>query len=119
MTPFMQVAKALADENRVRILLFLEDHELCLCQIIELLGLSPSTISKHVSILANAGLIVVRKEGRWHYYRRPSIPAPAVAAAYQFLKISCVDSVQIRIDKKTLKQVLNMDKEELCCHYTN
>jgi DNA-binding transcriptional ArsR family regulator len=114
----MKVAKALADENRIRILLFLDSHELCLCQIIELLKLSPSTVSKHVSILANAGLIEVRKEGRWHYYRRPGNPEPATAATYQFLKNSGVDSDQIRLDKRALKQVLNMDKEELCCHYT-
>jgi ArsR family transcriptional regulator, arsenate/arsenite/antimonite-responsive transcriptional repressor len=119
MTQFMKVAKALADENRIRILLFLESQELCLCQIIELLKLSPSTVSKHVSVLANAGLIEVRKEGKWHYYRRPGSPEPAVAAAYQFLENSGVASAQIRLDKKALKQVLKMDKEELCRHYAN
>ncbi len=119
MTQFMKIAKALADENRIRILLFLDDEELCLCQIIELLQLSPSTVSKHVSILINAGLIEVRKEGRWHYYRRPDVPLPAVTAAYEFLRNSRVDSAQIQSDKKALQKVLKADKEELCRHYAN
>jgi ArsR family transcriptional regulator len=117
MTQFMKIAKALADENRIRILLFLDDEELCLCQIIELLRLSPSTVSKHVSILAAAGLIEVRKDGRWHYYRRPAVPQPSVAAAFEFLRNSRVDSAQIHSDKKALLKVLKADKEELCRHY--
>jgi DNA-binding transcriptional ArsR family regulator len=119
MRQFMQVAKALADENRIRILLFLDQTELCLCQVIELLHLSPSTVSKHVSILAHAGLVEVRKEGRWHYYRRREVPEPAVAAAYDFLNHARIDSPQIRLDRKALKKVLGVDKEELCGHYTN
>ena len=61
------------DENRVRVLLFLRDgKELCLCQIVEMLGLAPSTVSKHMAILHQAGLVESRKEGRWIYYRLPA-----------------------------------------------
>src|SRR5690349_10767483 len=57
MREFMAITKALADENRVRVLLALQGGELCVCQITELFGLSASTISKHLSILYRAGLV--------------------------------------------------------------
>jgi AhpD family alkylhydroperoxidase len=47
------------------------DGELCVCQMIELLGLAPSTVSKHISILRPAELLESRKDGRWIYYRLP------------------------------------------------
>ncbi len=65
----MIVIKALADENRVRILMVLRGRELCVCEIIDLLGLAPSTVSKHMSILKNAHLVESRKDSRWVYYR--------------------------------------------------
>ncbi len=54
MWDFMSITKALADENRVRMLLALQKQELCVCQIIELVKLAPSTVSKHMSILRAA-----------------------------------------------------------------
>ena len=63
MREFMTVIKALAEENRVRVVLALRERELCVCQIVELLGLAPSTVSKHLSILYQAGLLESRKDG--------------------------------------------------------
>ena len=69
MDDFVAITKALSDPHRVRALLALRKGELCVCQIIELLGLAPSTISKHMSILKQAGLVDSRKDSRWVYYR--------------------------------------------------
>ena len=69
MRDFMAISKALADEQRVRVLLALQRGELCVCQVVELLGLATSTVSKHMSILKQARLVESRKEGRWMYYR--------------------------------------------------
>lgn len=66
---FVRVAKALADEGRVRALLALAGGELCLCQLVDLLGLAPSTVSRHVKELCAAGLVTRRKQGKWHYFR--------------------------------------------------
>lgn len=65
------VTKALADIQRLRILMLLRSGELCVCQIIEVLRLAPSTVSKHLSILSDAGLVDFRKDGRWAYFRLP------------------------------------------------
>ena len=63
MREFMNITKALADENRVRMLMALRGGELCVCQITELFGLAPSTMSKHLSMLFQAGLVESRKDG--------------------------------------------------------
>jgi DNA-binding transcriptional ArsR family regulator len=51
MKDVLAIAKALADENRTRVLMFLRAGELCVCQIMEMMGLAPSTVSKHLNIL--------------------------------------------------------------------
>ena len=117
MRQLMQVTRALSDENRVRIVMFLTHSELCLCQIIELLKLSPSTVSKHMSILIQAGLVDVRKEGRWHYYGFPEDPEPIVSAAYDFLHRANPKTPNLEKEHRLLQEVLKVDKEELCRHY--
>ena len=115
MREFMTITKALADPNRVRVLLALRSGELCVCQITELFGLAPSTISKHLSILNHAGLIVSRKTERWVYYRLADNSAPvAVREALDWVKKSLGKSEQVVADGKRLKQVLKMDLQEIC-----
>lgn len=77
MREFLAITKALSDETRVRALLALRDGELCLCQIIELLGLAPATVSKHIDMLVQAGLVERRKDGRWCFFRLAGRKAPA------------------------------------------
>ena len=72
----MAITKALSDPNRVRILLALKHGELCVCQITELFGFAPSTVSRHLSILHHAHLILSRKSERWVYYRLDDPAAP-------------------------------------------
>ena len=65
----LRVTKALSDGQRIRIMMLLRGGELCVCRIVEVLALAPSTVSKHLSILNEADLVEVRKDGRWAYYR--------------------------------------------------
>jgi ArsR family transcriptional regulator, arsenate/arsenite/antimonite-responsive transcriptional repressor len=69
MREFLLVLKALANPVRARIVKLLEERELCVCDIIEVIGLKQSTISKHLNILKNAGLVDDRKDGTWAFYR--------------------------------------------------
>ena len=69
MKKVLTITKALADENRLRALGMLWNGELCVCRIIEMLQLAPSTVSKHMSILKQAGLVETRRAGKWTYYR--------------------------------------------------
>ena len=115
MFAFLNITKALADENRVRALLALRGRELCVCQIIELLKLAPSTVSKHMSILKQACLVYGRKEGRWMYYRLADERAPAeVKEAVAWMQKSLSHNKRIREDAKQLKEILKIDREILC-----
>ncbi len=70
----LAITNAHADESRVRELLALRHGQLCVCQIVELPQLAASTVSKHLSILWQAGLVESRKTGRWVYYMIPEDP---------------------------------------------
>lgn len=110
----MPILKALADENRVRILMALRGGELCACQIIELMGLAPSTVSKHLSILKNAGLIESRKDGRWMYFELAPDEVTPVSEALQFISSNSKNDEQVKFDKKRLKAILDIDPVSLC-----
>ena len=115
MREFMAVTKALADANRVRILLALQGGELCVCQITELFGLAASTTSKHLSTLYQAGLLDSRKDGRWIYYSLPGEGAsgPAREAIRWVTKALAADP-RTAEDAAHLKKILMMDPAELC-----
>ena len=115
MKDFLNITKALSDENRLRMLMALRDGELCVCQITELTGLAMSTVSKHLSILYQAGLVNARKEGRWMYYSLPGKGAHAAGReAVTWVRRSLAESERIAEDTKRLKKVLAMDVTELC-----
>lgn len=120
MREFMNITKALADEKRVRMLLALRDGELCVCQITELFGLAPSTVSKHLSILYQAGLAEFRKEGRWIYYRLPGKEASrTIRRALDWVGKSVEENAQVAADSARLRRIMAMDPVELCkrqCH---
>jgi DNA-binding transcriptional ArsR family regulator len=114
MREFLAVVKALADESRTRIVLALRDRELCVCQIVELLRLAPSTVSKHMAILKQAGLVESRKEGRWVHYRLSesagSLSAQVADLAAEWLR----KDARVREDARRLKEILKLDRETLC-----
>ncbi|MFT5702191.1 MAG: ArsR family transcriptional regulator [Desulforhopalus sp.] len=68
MKTFIRVMKALSDPNRVRVLKLLQEKELCVCEIKEVLGLAQSTVSKHMKILEDAGLVEKDRQGTWMIY---------------------------------------------------
>jgi DNA-binding transcriptional ArsR family regulator len=115
MKNYLYVTKALSDANRVRMLCALRGGELCVCQLIELLQLAPSTVSKHLSILNQADLVESRKNGRWVYYRLPHKPAPGVAARMTKETFRALaGSPVIREDEARMDAIRNADLEELC-----
>jgi ArsR family transcriptional regulator len=88
---------------------------LCVCQITELFGFAPSTVSKHLSILHQAGLIRSRKTERWVYYRLPGRSAPVpVRQALEWVRISVAESEETLGDAKKLKTILQTDLAVIC-----
>ncbi len=68
MSEAVKLLKALADETRLRILNLVCRRELCVCQIVEVLGIGQSKASRHLATLRHAGLVTDRREGLWMYY---------------------------------------------------
>ena len=105
----LAVTKALSDGQRLRILMLLHDGELCVCQIVAVLRLANSTVSKHLSILAAAGLVDLRKDGRWAYYKI----APGERAR-RWMHGGLESDAQIRADRAALKKIKQQSLEVLC-----
>lgn len=109
------VLKAAAGPTRARILKMLEGGELCVCQIVAVLRLSQSTVSKHLSLLRAAGLVEERKDGRWIHFRL----AEQGVNEYALPLLSLVrtwlqrDPVLLR-DEERAARIRRMSAEELC-----
>jgi ArsR family transcriptional regulator len=69
MREFIKVMKALSDPNRVKMIKMLQRRVMCVCELQGALGLAQSTVSKHLKILEDAGMIAFSKEGLWVNYR--------------------------------------------------
>ncbi len=118
MQAFLNIAKALGDPARLRVLLSLRGGELCLCHCIALLQLAPSTVSKHLDLLYQAGLVERRKAGRWCYFRLPGRnAAPAVRSALRWVDTALADLPESRADAARVAQLRGVDLQELACCY--
>lgn len=62
------ICKALSDSNRLQIVHMLSDGEKCGCKLLEAFDITQPTLSHHMKILCESGLVNGRKEGKWHYY---------------------------------------------------
>ena len=111
----LDVLKALADETRLRALCALRGGELCVCRLIALLELAPSTVSKHLSLLRAARLVECRKEGRWIYYRLPrKFPGSSTGKLLALLFKDIEGTDRIVSDRKRLKTICKENMESLC-----
>ena len=82
-----RIGKAIDHPLRVRALAALREGELCVCELVELFGLAPSTISKHMSVIADAGLVERRRAGQWTYYALPEDPEGPIARAIEIITL--------------------------------
>ncbi|MGE5483410.1 MAG: ArsR/SmtB family transcription factor [Ignavibacteriales bacterium] len=112
---YEMVLRAAADRSRARILKLLEDDELCVCQVVAVLGLGQSTVSKHLSILREAGLIEDRKEGRWVFYRLGSSGINRYSVSILgLLRTWLNDDEMIAGDAERLRVIRETPVEEAC-----
>lgn len=113
MFDFLTTCRALADENRIRILMALRGRQLCVCQVTAFLDLAPSTTSKHLSILRQARLIESNKQGRWVYYGlAEDSPRPNIREALAWMKGSLAADPTIIEDEARIAEILRA--EEAC-----
>lgn len=81
------ICKALGDSNRLKIIQMLSDGEKCACKLLERFEITQPTLSHHMKILYECGLIDIRKEGKWNHY---SLNCDTLNAFKQFIgDLSC------------------------------
>ena len=118
MQEFLAITRALSDESRLRALLSVKDGELCVCQIIEVLGLAPATVSKHMNLLQQAGLVTRRKEGKWHFYRLADGNAsPLARRALEWVRNELDRNPVVREDGRRIRRVRRQELGELSACY--
>ncbi|HVP13172.1 MAG TPA: metalloregulator ArsR/SmtB family transcription factor [Phycisphaerae bacterium] len=118
MRSLLDIAGALGDETRVRALLALRNGELCLCHLVGLLRLAPSTVSRHMDLLVRAGLVERRKEGRWAHFRLAGREAPPhVRQALRWVVETLEKDKAIAQDAKRLAGIRCCDLKELAACY--
>ena len=108
----VSIFKALSDSNRLRILKMLQMRDLCVCEITDVLELAPSTVSKHLSVLREAGFINEEKDGKWVNYKLNTKPSdPASASLISMMHVLLEDVEMIQKDRKAVQTV---DRAVLC-----
>jgi ArsR family transcriptional regulator len=116
MEQLLEIAAALTEEPRVRLIAACRDEELCACQLSALLGSTPPETARHLSILRDAHLIVGREEGKWIYYRRVDREGRSelVERAYALVDSAVEGSERLGADARELARILEETPVELC-----
>lgn len=86
------IFKAFCDENRIRIIQLLRSGEKCACRLLEEINVTQPTLSHHMKILCEAGIVTGRKEGKWTHY---SISEKGAKQAQECLKILTLSLIHI------------------------
>lgn len=108
----VSAAKGLAHPVRLRLLDMLASGELCVCQMIAVVGLAPSTVSQHLSVLAHGGLVAERKQGRLVFYRLRT-DGPAGSLLPPLLGLLAGDPTA-RADREVVARLRRVPVAELC-----
>ena len=105
------VFRAVSDPTRLRILNLLRRGELCVCDLVNVLGVPQPTASRHLAYLRKAGLVVTRKDGLWSYYEL----APSRTAFHAKL-LDCLSSIRLPELAADTKRLTDGGKS--CCRET-
>src|ERR1700745_2714502 len=113
MLEVVAIAKALADPTRVRIVAALRNGELCVCALVDALSISQSSLSSHLQICRQSGVVTTRKESRWIYYSLSTRYGSLIERI--FSELQTVDRhEQLRSDTIRIKKRLRMRQGGRC-----
>jgi ArsR family transcriptional regulator len=112
MRSFVKVMKALSDPNRVKIIKMLQHKSMCVCEMRAALGVAQPTVSKHLKLLEDAGLVDFRKDGLWvNYYLADGGDSPFAASLLGNLRHWLEDDPQV---SPLLEKLPSIRREEIC-----
>jgi len=112
MRDFIKVMKALSDPSRVKILKMLQHRDMCVCEIQAALGLAQPTISKHLKILEEAGLVGFTKDGLWvNYFLAEGTSSPFAATLLGNLRHWLDDEPEV---SDIIERLPEFEREKIC-----
>jgi ArsR family transcriptional regulator len=112
MKDFIKVMKALSDPNRVKILKMLQHQVMCVCELQAALQLAQPTVSSHLKLLEEAGLVHSRKEGLWvNYHLAEGTANPYAAGLLERLTGWLDDDPEV---SRLLARLPHIRREEIC-----
>ena len=113
MQELVAIARALGDPTRIRIVAALRNGELCVCELADALDISQSSLSSHLQICRQVGVLTTRKESRWIYYSLSTRYAPLIEKIFSELQTVRRDE-QLHRDARRLKKRLQMREGGRC-----
>ena len=112
MKEFIKVMKALSDPNRVRIVKMLQHRLMCVCELQEALQISQSSVSKHLKILEEAGIVDFKKDGLWvNYYLTDGRQSPYASSLLGNLRHWLEDENEVT---DLIKRLPYIRRDEVC-----
>ena len=112
MKDFIKVMKALSDPNRVKIIKILQHKMMCVCELQAALSIAQPTVSKHLKILEEAGLVYYKKDGLWvNYFLADGTHSPYAASLLGNIRHWLEDDPEVA---ELNKKVPFLNRSELC-----
>src|ERR1700730_11520280 len=108
------IGQAIVDPTRVRIIAALRLGELCVCELVDALEISQSTLSSHLQVLRQTGLVTTRKEGRWIYYSLTDQKTALIEAIFSHMQPDGDAAPRLRRDSKRIERRLAIRENARC-----
>jgi ArsR family transcriptional regulator, arsenate/arsenite/antimonite-responsive transcriptional repressor len=115
MVGYEQIFKALSDKNRLRLmrLLAVADKQVCVCELMDAVELPQYQVSRHLTILKNAGLVNTERKGTWIYYSSLREGAAFNQRLFELLKEQVIEKIFFQ-DEQKLKKRLSLRQGDQC-----
>jgi ArsR family transcriptional regulator len=97
--------RALADRTRLRLINLIGDDEVCVCFLVEIIGVSQPKISRHLAYLRRAGIVGARREGKWMHYRLLTPRNEHTATVLAQVRTWLANDRAIAMDRQRLRKV--------------
>jgi len=110
----IHLLKALNDETRLRILALLMPGELCVCDLMAVMQMPQSTVSRHLAVLKNAGWVTDRRQGLWMYYRLADGGTPLLVGLQPLVMTHLQGLAIIQQDRERLDQYMVSKSRNAC-----
>ncbi len=115
MNELVLFARTISDPTRVRILAALRGRELCVCELCDALEISQSTLSTHLQVIRDAGLVKTRKQGKWIYYTTEPTWESFLESVFEFFTRNLRRDVRVQRDAGRIKKRLSERDGGECC----